>query len=84
MSKLKKAKSNEAARMRMVIASDLRRDGLFAELYIGDEQWGEIAFVEDTGKFTLTIFPPIGAEKYEFDLEELQAYLEMAKTRLRD
>lgn len=59
----------------IVVTSDTTRDELFAELWAGDEQWGEVIF----NSFDITIFPPRAGGKYVFGLASVQASLQEAQ-----
>ena len=65
------------------IASDMERDDPYAEVWIGDKQWGEVTFDVTLRLYRLEIFlAHFGAEPV-FDLTELQRALEEAKLHLQ-
>jgi hypothetical protein len=66
----------------LTIASDTERNDLFAELWRGDEQWGEIGPGPTEGSFTIEVFAPSAAPSYVFDVAELLSSVERARERL--
>jgi hypothetical protein len=80
--KAKPTEPTRSSRMSITVASDVERETLFAELWDGDEQWGEIVPDARTGAFTMTIYAPAAATSYTFDLAELQRSIEDATSKL--
>jgi hypothetical protein len=63
------------------IVSHKDRDDLYAELWGGDEQWGEIRLDRD-GREVLKIHPPRSGAGYEFELSSVTQLLERARKHL--
>ncbi len=69
--------------MECIIASDVERDELVAELYHDGEQWAELSYDQEREQFRITLFPPTSGGSFSFDLAETEAAIEHAKSRLR-
>lgn len=43
--------------MEIIIANDMERENLFAEIRDGDHTWAEVIYDDERGGYTLTIYP---------------------------
>ena len=68
--------------MRVIIADDVDRDDLYAEIHYDDMQWAEIVFDQTTHRFLLALFPPMDRDHWTFDLAAAEAALIEARTAL--
>ena len=68
--------------MEIIIASDMEREELFAEIYFKDVQWAEVIFDQQKGYFQIEVFPPKDGGSWVFGLSEMQEALVEAKKRL--
>jgi hypothetical protein len=66
----------------IVVTSDPDREELFAELYIGGEQWGEVIFNRSSEMFEVTIFPARAGGTYVISMVMLEQQLREARQRL--
>lgn len=57
------------------------RDDLYAELWEGDEQWGEILLGRN-GREVLKIYPSRSGGGYQFELSSVSELLERARRHL--
>ena len=69
--------------MHLTVGSDVGRDVFYAEIWDGEEDWGELIWDEARNKPVLRIFPPKSGEAYAFDLAEVQRVLAEAEDRIR-
>ncbi len=77
-----KQNSFSASQMRIIIASDIDRDNIFAEIYHGDELWAEVFHDSENNQFKVKIFAPNSKEGYVFEVAQVQQILEKAKHSL--
>lgn len=64
------------------VVSHKDRDDLYAELWWGDEQWGEVCLGQG-GREVLRIHPPRSSTGYEFDFGAVTELLDRARKHLR-
>jgi len=65
----------------ITIASVPDREGLVAELWLGDEQVGEVSKATE-GEFHVELYPAMAGTPWKFRLDDLVAALAEAKDRL--
>lgn len=68
--------------MKVVIASEMDRDELFAEIHQDDQPWAEIILAPESERFILTIYPPANGAAHVFDLAEAEGALAEARDAL--
>ncbi len=66
----------------IVVTSAPDREELFAELYIGGEQWSEVIFNRSSGMFDVTIFSRRAGGEYVVPMLVLEQQLREARQRL--
>lgn len=64
------------------VVSHKDRDDLYAELWWGDEHWGEVRLGQGEREL-LVIHAPRSSKGYEFDLQDLSEMLARARRHLR-
>jgi hypothetical protein len=69
-------------RISVTIASDVDRDLLLGELWVGEEMWGEISLDESAEAFTLRVFPPASGKALQFDLSAVEEAIATVKKKL--
>ncbi len=69
-----------SASHRIVIASPPDREGVVAEIWHGDEMWGEVA--NEEGRLTLEFYPKEPKGTWLFDYDEALNAIQTARSKL--
>lgn len=72
-----------ATPLKMVLATDDRHEEAFLELYVGEEQWGEIYEDPETRELMLHVFAPLAGDRYTISVSDLHELLHEAAAKMR-
>ena len=72
-----------ATPLRIVMATDDQHEEAFLELYVEEEQWGEIYEEAETGDLMLKVLPPLAGDSYSISVSDLHELLHEAAAKMQ-
>jgi len=67
----------------VTVTIDEHREDMYAELFAGPVQWGEVRLAAAGTDAIVTVFPPLDGKAYQFTVVAMQRALHEAVSRLR-